>query len=157
MKAFLSLPLTVNFTEDRVFKADRKEFYSSVISAITSCGYEVVSAVLNENWGRIVLPVKEFTRFDHDEIVSSAALIVVSSEGLSRDIYLEIGIAVGRGIPVFIFVSTETRQTYMLQGLHQLCKVQVDCYANELHAPELIRSTLIRDRRQESFEVDFPR
>jgi hypothetical protein len=142
MKAFLSLPLTVNFDDNHVFREDRRLFYSACLDAIWSAGYEVKSPVINEDWGHIQLSVEEFVKYDHDAIVESDLLIVVSSERLSRDIYLEIGLAVGREIPVIVFVLSGTRRTFMLQGLQHDDKIRVVEYSTEAEAPSLIRATL---------------
>ncbi|MEQ9411559.1 MAG: hypothetical protein RIK87_27845 [Fuerstiella sp.] len=142
MRAFLSLPITVNLGDDGIFRDDRREFYAGMIRAMEAHQIEVVSAVLNEDWGRVQLPVEEFTRFDVDEILAADLLVVVSSEGLSRDIYLEIGIAVGKGVPVFVFVPQNTRQTYMLQGLRTMNLVRVLDYTDEQQAVSVLDQAL---------------
>lgn len=134
----------MNFEQGRQFKPDRRRFYEQLLETIRGFGFEVASAVTNEDWGNIELSIPEFTRYDVEQIQSSDVLIVASGEGLSRDIYLEIGLAVSTGVPVVVLIPTNTPQTFMLQGLAELGLVHVHTWNSESEAHEILNQVMLR-------------
>jgi hypothetical protein len=149
MNAFLSLPFTRNRGPDGKFLPDRRYFYETIVETLKGEGCIVFSPVTNEDWGSVSLSIREFTEFDIASILNSSALIVVASERIGRDIYLEIGIALGHRIPVGVFVlsSERSRFTYKLDGLLELGLIHVDTYEQEIHALAQVRQFVqqIRD------------
>jgi hypothetical protein len=146
MNVFFSLPFTRNRGPDGKFLPDRRSFYETIVETLREEGCIVFSPVTNEDWGSVSLSIREFTEFDIASILNSSALIVVASERIGRDIYLEIGIALGHRIPVGVFVpsSERSRFTYMLDGLLELGLVHVETYEQEIHAPAQVREFVQR-------------
>jgi nucleoside 2-deoxyribosyltransferase len=140
---FLALPITRCLGDDGLFRKDRRDFYQSLIAALQASNCSVVSPALNEDWGRIKLPVEEFTQFDVDSI-RMADVLLVATDDVNRDISLEIGLAIGAKILVVLLVPEGTRTTFMIQGLRSLRNILIFEYADENHAAE----TLSR--------IDFP-
>ena len=148
--AFLSLPMTCNFDDSGMFREDRRRFYASIIDAIGRTTLSVISPVLNEQWGAVKLDVTDFTSYDVDSIRSADCLVVAATEKLSRDIYLEIGLAVGMRKPVFCFIHEDVWTTYMLNGFSELDLVSLYRYSDEAQAPTLVFDVLsaaLRTRR----------
>lgn len=143
---FMALPITRNLGEDGLFKPDRKRFYMRAIEALRRKGWAVLCPCINEDWGRIKLAPEAFTEFDVESIQRSDCLVAVSSEGLSRDMYLEIGIACGLGKPVAVVVQKDASPTfvkdksvtYMLLGLESLRSVRIVYYSGESDLEDVI-------------------
>jgi hypothetical protein len=138
MKIFFSLPFTVNFDETGKFKLDRRKFYGDIISFLQQ-SHEVYSAPTNENWGEIKLATVEFTKYDIESIEQCDCMIVVCSERLSRDIYLEIGIALGLNKPVYMIIPEQTPVTYMILGSVLLGKLEIFRYQEESEALSIVK------------------
>ena len=125
MDVFLSLPITSNLDDAGVFKEEERAFYAGVLETFAQRGIVVHSAILNEDWGRRKLPVRAFTEYDVRAIANSDALVVVTRERLTRDIMLEIGLAVGDHKWVVLALPRETWATHMLEGMAELDLVKI--------------------------------
>lgn len=139
MKVFFSLPFTANLDSNGLFKKDRKDFYGRIISYLQE-KHEVFSAPTNEDWGGIKLDTVDFTQYDIESIENSDCMVVVSSERVSRDIYLEIGIALGLKKMVYMLVPEETPLTYMILGSVSLGKIKLVRYKNESEVLEIVKN-----------------
>ena len=53
--------------------------------------------MLTEDWGKLVLTADEFSRNDIQAIEGSEAIILVTTTRLTRDMFLELGVALGAG------------------------------------------------------------
>ena len=138
-RVFLSMPISDNLAADGMFRPEKRAFYENVINAIKDLQFEVECAALNEDWGRIKLPTVQFTEYDVEAINRSDFLILVTSERLTRDMYLEIGIAIGLNLPVFLFIPASAHLTFMMEGLEEMAKVKVVKYDAESEVPRLIQ------------------
>lgn len=142
---FLSIPVSDSLAGDGTFRPERREFYENVIIGLKALQLDVECAALNEDWGRIKLPPVQFTNFDVKAIERSDLLVLVTSERLTRDMYLEIGMATALKLPVFLFIPASTHLTFMMEGLKEIGKVEVVRYDAESEVPKLIQDTLCRD------------
>jgi len=136
------MPISDNLASDGTFRPEKRKFYQGVIDSIASLGLEVESAALNEDWGRIKLPPIEFTAYDVEAIERSDILIVVTSERLTRDMYLEVGWALALEQPVLFFIAASTNVTFMIEGLRELDRVTVVRYDAEADVTHLIQDSL---------------
>ena len=143
-KIFLSMPVSDNLASDGTFRPARKVFYESIIETLENLGLEVACAALNEDWGKIKLPPVEFTDYDLRAIMQSELLVLVTSERLTRDMYLEIGMAIAVNLPIFLFIPASTHVTFMLEGLTELKKVKIKRYDAEADVPNLIQNSLCK-------------
>gem|GEM_PF-5891423 len=140
-RIFVSIPITKNIDKSTgEFRPDRKNFYSKIIDYLQSKGYTIYSAGTNENWGKVKLSVEEFTDYDIKSISNCDILLVVSSENLSRDIYLEIGLAVGQNKKVRIIAKIDSNITYMLEGLKISEMIELYEYENENDAMKILEN-----------------
>ncbi len=140
-QVFLSIPITENMADGK-FRDDRRLYIEGIIQSLRTLGAEVASAVLNEDWGKRPLTPPVFTAYDIQAIRDCDLLVVVVPERVSRDIYLEIGLAVAWGHPVWIFAAQTTRWTYMVEGMRDIGHVHLVRYEAEAQVPELIATTL---------------
>jgi len=141
---FLAMPVSDNLGSDGRFRPERRSFFESFVRVLRDLGLDVMSAGTNEDWGALQLKPSEFTRYDLDAIAKAEALVVVTNERLNRDMYLETGLAVARGIPVIFVVASSTKLTYMGLGLEELGVIHVTRYDADADAPRLLREALIR-------------
>src|SRR5207244_1555711 len=125
-----SIPITENMA-DGEFLADRRAYIEGIIESLRSLGAEVASAVLNEDWGHRPLTPPVFTAYDIEAIRDCDLLVVVVPERVSRDIYLEIGLAVAWAHAVWIFAAATTRWTYMVEGMREIGHVHLVRYEAE--------------------------
>lgn len=146
--AFLAMPVSDNLASDGRFRPERREFFEGIVDAIQDMGVEVLSAGTNEDWGAIKLSPSEFTRYDLDSIAGADALVVITNERLNRDMYLETGLAVSRGIPVIFVVPASTKLTFMALGMEKLDVIEVHRYDSDADAPQQVRDALRRRLKQ---------
>jgi len=136
------MPISDNLASDGTFRPEKRRFYESVIDSFASLGLKVESAALNENWGKIKLPPVKFTAYDIEAIERSDILAVVTSERLTRDMYLEVGWALALRQPVLFFIAASTNVTFMIEGLRELDRVTVVRYDAEADVPQLVKDAL---------------
>ena len=139
---FLSIPVSENFNSGGTFRRERRKFYETCIGAMQRCGVRIESAALNEDWGAIKLKTVEFTKYDLEAIDRSDGLVVLTNTRLSSDIYLEIGYAAARGLPVLLIAPFGIRLTYMLAGMEELEKLTHLQFDSEDDVVELIDTTV---------------
>jgi nucleoside 2-deoxyribosyltransferase len=144
--AFLAIPVTDSLSSNGEFRTERRLFFSAFITVLHECGVEVMSAATHESWGRVKLTPREFTAYDVESLLKADALIVVTNERLNRDMYLELGLAVARGIPVILIIAASTRLTYMALGMEELGMIEVHRYDADADAPNLLRDAMARLR-----------
>jgi nucleoside 2-deoxyribosyltransferase len=144
-RAFLAHPVSDYQGSDGVYRPEKQQFLSSVISSLQSLGIVVECAALNEDYGRIKLEPREFTQYDVDAIKRSDMLILVTSERITRDMYLEVGIAYALELPVFMFIPASAYRrhvTYMILGFEEQGSVKLYPYDSEAEVPKLIQHHL---------------
>jgi nucleoside 2-deoxyribosyltransferase len=141
---FLAMPVSDNLAGDGRFRPERRAFFESFVHVLEELGLEVLSAGTNEDWGAVKLTPPEFTAYDVDSIARADLLVVVTNERLNRDMYLETGLALARGIPAVFVIPASTKLTYMGIGLEELGAIEVHRYDAEANAPGLLRAALQR-------------
>ena len=141
---FLAMPVSDNLASDGRFRPERRQFFEGIVHAIHSTSVHVLSAGTNEDWGAIRLSPSEFTRYDLDSIATADALVVVTNERLNRDMYLETGLALGRGIPVIFVIPASTHLTFMALGMEKLGVIEVHRYDADADAAQLVGEALAR-------------
>lgn len=137
--AFLSHPVTEYLSEKGGYYPDKRRLIENSIEAIQSLGIEVECAALNEDFGRVKLTPVEFTAYDIDAISRSTVFILVATNRVSRDMYLETGLAWAKGIPVCFFVPKDAWLTYMILGMEEMSKLRVFRFESESEIPDMIR------------------
>jgi nucleoside 2-deoxyribosyltransferase len=140
--AFCAMPVTDNLDSYGYFRPERRAFFSELVAVIENAGYEVLSAGTNERWGEVKLMPVEFTEFDVEAILRADLFVMVTNERLNRDMYLELGVAVARGIPIVALMAASTKLTYMGMGLTELNRMKVARYDSDAEAPELLAKLL---------------
>ena len=140
---FLSMPISDNLAKDGTFRPEKRVFYGKVIEVLEDIGLKVECAALNEDWGNISLPTIEFTAYDLEAISRSDLLVLVTSERLTRDMYLEVGLTLARDLPVLFCIPASAHVTFMIQGLEEMGKIQTVKYDSEADVPELLRASLL--------------
>jgi predicted kinase/nucleoside 2-deoxyribosyltransferase len=123
-RVFLAMPVTENLGSAG-FRSDKRAFYQSIHAALGLAGFNVASAAVNEDYGRVQLPPAVFTRYDVDEIARADCLLVTTTTSASPDIYLEVGLAVGAGKPVGLVLPVRGRLTAMMRGMVELGEVRL--------------------------------
>ena len=144
-KAFLSHPVSDYLAKDGTYRPERRAFVAGAIDALLELKIEVECAALHEDYGRIKLEPVEFTSYDVEAIERSNLLVLVTSERLTRDMYLEVGIAFALGLPIYLFIPASAYRrhiTYMILGFESKGKVKVYQYDSETEVPGLIRDAL---------------
>lgn len=136
------MPVTDNLDSAGRFRPERKEFFKAFADELALAGFEVLSAGTNEDWGNIKLATAEFTKYDVDSLMVADLLVVVTNERLNRDIYLELGIALGRQLPVIVVMAASTKLTFMGLGLEELGTIEVRRFDSDQEALPLMRSAL---------------
>lgn len=97
------------------------------------CGAET------EGWGAQSVTPAVFVAYDVDSLRLSKLHIAVSSEPLSRGIYLELGVSIALRLPVVMFLHQSVEADSMLRGLEALNLVEVVRYDAESAVPDLVR------------------
>jgi nucleoside 2-deoxyribosyltransferase len=143
-RVFLAMPVSDNLASDGRFRTERRTFFESFVSVAEEMGLQVSSAGTNEDWGAVKLSPAEFTSYDLDSIAKADCLVVVTNERLNRDMYLEMGLAAARDIPIVVVIAASTKLTYMGLGLEQLGVLEVLRYDSDVEAPGLLRDALAR-------------
>jgi hypothetical protein len=141
-RVFVAMPVSDNLASDGRFRPERRRFFESLVDALEDLGWDVSSAGTNENWGAVKLTPVEFTRYDIEAIAAADCLVIVTNERLNRDMYLELGLAVARQIPVVVLIPASTKLTYMGLGLEQLGLLAVHRYDSEAEAPAILRAAV---------------
>ena len=141
---FVAMPVSDNLDSNGVFRPERKAFFGGVVDRIIEAGFAVLSAGTNEQWGAVKLKPIEFTKYDIDSLMVCDALIVVTNERLNRDMYLETGIAVARGIPILFFIPASTKLTYMGIGLEELGIAKVFRFDSDAEGLALVNTEILR-------------
>jgi len=136
------MPVSDNLASDGRFRPERELFFSNLVEVIKALGLEVASAGTNEQWGAIKLAPAEFTKYDLQSIAEADCLVVVTNERLNRDMYLEIGLAAARQIPILAVLPASTKLTYMALGMETLGLIDVRRYDAEADAQRLIEEGL---------------
>lgn len=142
IRVFMAMPVSDNLASDGRFRIERRAFFESFVRVVEEMGAEVMSAGTNENWGAVKLSPREFTLYDLASIAKAHCLVVVTNERLNRDMYLEIGLAAARNIPIVAVVAASTKLTYMALGLEQLGLLSVHRYDSDAEAPEALRRAM---------------
>lgn len=140
--AFCAMPVTDNLDSYGYFRPERRAFFSALVDVIEDAGYEVLSAGTNERWGEVKLMPVEFTEFDVEAILRADVFVMVTNERLNRDMYLELGVAVARGIPIVAVMAASTKLTYMGMGLTELNRMRVERFDADAEAPEMLAKLL---------------
>ena len=151
MRVFVSLPISSNLDDEGRFKPCERSFYEGFFQSLVAVGISVESAALNEDWGRIKLQVSAFTAFDVRSIQAADGLVAVTRHRLTRDIMLELGIAVGLSKPVVVALPESSWSTQMLDGLEILGKLHLLRYGvAEAQGREIGRKVaeVLKDRRE---------
>ena len=142
--AFVAMPVSDNLASDGRFRPERKAFFEPLIHVLEELGLKVMSAGTNEQWGAVKLAVGKFTKYDLDSIATADLLIVVTNERLNRDMYLETGLARGRGIPAIFLMPASTKLTYMALGMEELGDIEVYRYDAAADAPQILREAVVK-------------
>lgn len=145
LKAFLAHPVSDFQSSDGSYRPEKEQFLSAVIEAIQHLGIEVHCAATNEDYGRIKLEPEEFTRYDVDSIRNSELFLLVTSERVTRDMYLELGIAYAKSIPIFLFVPASAYRrhvTYMLLGFEAAGEISITSFDSEGDVPGLVQESV---------------
>jgi nucleoside 2-deoxyribosyltransferase len=141
-RVFVAMPVSDNLASDGRFRAERRQFFESLVKILEAMGWDVASAGTNENWGAVKLTPIEFTLYDIDALAAADCLVIITNERLNRDMYLEMGLAAARRIPIIAIVPASTKLTYMAIGLEELGLLTVRRYDSEAEAPDLLRSAV---------------
>jgi hypothetical protein len=141
-KIFLGHPVTDWTSSDGEFRPSRKALVRRVITTLRDLEFEVMCAAVNEDYGAVDISPSEFTRYDVESLETADAFILMTTERLTRDMYLETGIALARDIPIFFFVPASTRVTYMIHGLVDMNRISITQYDAESELPDLIRAVI---------------
>jgi hypothetical protein len=145
LTVFLSHPVSDYQASNGTYRPEKKVFVSDAIQALHDLGLKVECAALNEDYGEISLEPIEFTGYDVEAICESDIFVLVTSERISRDMYLEIGIAFALGLPIYLFISASAYRrhvTYMVLAFEEMGKVNIFPYDAETQVPTLIRDNL---------------
>jgi len=94
-KIFLGHPVTDFQGRDGIYRPEKKEVLERIISELKRLKYEVMCAAINEEYGKTKLEPEQFTKYDIESIKNCDQFILYTSERLTNDMYLEIGIAYG--------------------------------------------------------------
>lgn len=141
-KAFVAMPVSDNLDSRGEFRPERKAFFSAMVDVLVAQGIDVMSAGTNEQWGKVKLEPVQFTEYDVQSLMAVDLLVVVTNERLNRDMYLEIGIAVARGIPIILIAPASTKHTFMGLGLVELGLLLEFRFDAEQEAPEMLKKAL---------------
>ena len=125
MRIFISMPIVQHLDSERNFDSEAKRFFESYFEALRTNGVEPVAAVLMEDWGKTIFPRIEFTTNDMRAIESAEAIVLITRTKLTRDMFLELGIALGLGRRGVIILPHDAWGTEMLFGLEQLRRVSI--------------------------------
>jgi hypothetical protein len=136
------MPVSDNLDSHFLFRPERRQFFEGIVRTVEERGIKVLCAGTNEQWGAVRLKPVEFTKYDLDSLLACDILVVVTNERLNRDMYLETGIAVARGIPIFFFVPASTKLTYMGLGMEELGIIKVFRYDSDAEVEDLVRVAL---------------
>lgn len=141
-KVFLGHPVTDWTSSNGEFRPSRKALVRGVIKSLRDLEYEVMCAAVNEDYGAVDISPREFTRYDVESLEKADLFVLMTTERLTRDMYLETGIALGRNIPIFFFVPASTRVTYMIHGLVDMNQITITQYDAEAELPNLVSKVL---------------
>lgn len=141
-KVFLAHPVTDWTSTSGEYRPRRKELVRDVIRELQDMNFKVRCAAINEDYGATQLEPNEFTRYDVKSILESDIFVLITTERLTRDMYLETGIALGEGIPVFFIVPASARVTYMIHGLVDMGDIVVEEYDSEGNIAGVVRETV---------------
>ncbi len=144
-KLFLGHPVTDFQGSDGSYRPEKKAVLEKIITALVEMKYDVTCAALNEEYGRIKLDPEEFTRYDIESIKNCDLFILYTSERLTSDMYLEIGIAYGYDKSIMLVVPPSAYRrylTFMILGLEKLGKIQIIVYESENEIPTLLAEKL---------------
>jgi nucleoside 2-deoxyribosyltransferase len=142
MKAFLAMPVSDNLASNGAFRPERRAFFERFVHVLTERDIQVASAGTNEDWGAIKLSPRQFTHYDIESIGAADLLVVVTNERLNRDMYLEVGLAVARQLPVIFVIPASTKLTYMALGMEELGAIRVYRYESDAEAVDALRRGL---------------
>jgi hypothetical protein len=142
---FLSHPVTEYMQEEGGYKPEKELFAQNVVSTLESKNLVVKCAAVNEDYGRIKLKPIDFTQYDVQSIEKSDIFVLIASDRISRDMYLEVGIAFSLKIPILFFISHETYRrsmSFMLLAFEEMKHIKVFCYNSESEISYLIDQAL---------------
>jgi nucleoside 2-deoxyribosyltransferase len=141
-RAFLAIPVTDSLASTGRFRAERRRFLESFVTVLEDRQFEVASAGTNERWGEIKLTSAQFTRYDIDAIAKADCLVIVTNERLNHDMYLELGLAAAREIPIVAIVAASTPLTFMAEAMEELGLIKVCRYDSESEASALLDAAM---------------
>ena len=153
MHIFLSLPITSNLDENGVFREPERLFFQDILDILAENNVKVLSAVINEDWGRRKLSVLAFTEYDVASIALADALVVVTRDRLTRDIMLEVGIAIGQRKSVIVVLPQEAWTTHMLDGLADLGTIHFLRYLRDQSDGRKVGRSLVQELFQGATDV----
>lgn len=152
-KVFLGHPVTDWTSANGEFRPSRKALVRDVIETLRDLEFDVMCAAVNEDYGAADISPSEFTRYDVESLEEADAFVLMTTERLTRDMYLETGIALARNIPIFFFVPASARVTYMIHGLVDMDRISITQYDAESQLPDLVRERFGTCSRMEQ-EID---
>ncbi|MGE0824310.1 MAG: hypothetical protein AB7G75_23695 [Candidatus Binatia bacterium] len=125
MRVFISMPIVQHLDARRNFDAEARRFFERYFEALRENGVEPEAGVLMEDWGQEIPPRIEFTANDLRAIESAEAIVLITRTKLTRDMFLELGIALGLGQRGVIILPHDAWGTEMLLGLDELKRVSI--------------------------------
>jgi hypothetical protein len=145
---FLAHPVTDYQASDGKYRPEKKEILVNIIKTLTDMDINVKCAAINENYGEIKLEPEQFTEYDIESIKACDRFILFTSERLTSDMYLEIGIAHGCNKNILLIVPASAYRrylTFMILGLEKLGMIKVISYDSERDIPTLLNNEIRRN------------
>lgn len=148
MRVFISMPIVQYLDSERNFDPEARRFFESYFVALRANGMEPSAAVLMEDWGKTTLPSVEFTANDLHAIEAADAIVLITRTRLTRDMFLELGIALGLGQCGVIILPRDAWETELCRGLEELRRLAIIRFDPGTFEPQLLAATTVNQLQQ---------